>query len=282
MTPLLHFLIPLPIFLIIPITLCDPMFTKSLCLDKQTISPNSKFQTNINTLFSSLYSNATYNKKMYNTTIGNGSNKVYGAFFCRIDQTSDFCQLCISLAIQSSNTSCFGKRNSIIWYDQCMLRYSNEPFYGKMTSSPMILMKNKQNSVNIQNITSNLTSFAQIVLKTLGGVSLQASLGESDEKFATKEGIFQANLTRLNVIYTLAECTTDLSKGDCYDCLKKTIRNMSELCGDMKGCCTMMNPSCSARCELNAFYGGSLSSGSASPPPPPPLFGGKIIRLLQF
>ncbi|XP_057246962.1 cysteine-rich receptor-like protein kinase 44 isoform X2 [Beta vulgaris subsp. vulgaris] len=233
----------------------------------ETVAPSSQYQTNVDTLISFLSSNTTITRIFHYTTAGNGANQVYGAFFCRIDQTIVFCEECISLAIDSLNAHCRGRRESIVWYDQCLVRYSNESFYGIMDDAPMIPMWNTQNAVDIQNVTSNQTSFLQALQGVLNVVSSEAARGASGQKFATGEDTFVGNLTSINMIYTLAECSPDISVSDCNACLQMTIGNMTELC-NMKAGCTVMCPNCNIKYDINAFYGDALTptSGPSAPP----------------
>ncbi|XP_056687946.1 uncharacterized protein [Spinacia oleracea] len=269
---LLTVLISLLICSINGIAVADLAYVFSLCPDMQTVS--RKYQTNVDTLLSSLSSNTTNESRFYNTTVGIGANQVYGVFFCRIDQTVAICQECISLAINSLNSRCRGQKESVVWYDQCLVRYSNDSFFGTMNDAPMIPMWNRQNAVDIQNITNNQMAFTQVLLETLRNVSSQAATGPSGKKFATKEGKFVANLTSMNLLYTLAECTPDISVRDCNTCLQMTIGNMTEMC-NMKAGCTMMNPSCNMRYDVYAFYGDALTP--ALGPPPVPLLGDKSV-----
>ncbi|KNA16258.1 hypothetical protein SOVF_090770 isoform B, partial [Spinacia oleracea] len=243
----------------------------------QTVAPSRKYQTNVDTLLSSLSSNTTNESRFYNTTVGIGANQVYGVFFCRIDQTVAICQECISLAINSLNSRCRGQKESVVWYDQCLVRYSNDSFFGTMNDAPMIPMWNRQNAVDIQNITNNQMAFTQVLLETLRNVSSQAATGPSGKKFATKEGKFVANLTSMNLLYTLAECTPDISVRDCNTCLQMTIGNMTEMC-NMKAGCTMMNPSCNMRYDVYAFYGDALTP--ALGPPHVPLLGAILAMVI--
>lgn len=155
--------------LIIPNTVSEPAYVYSLCPDMNTVAPNT--QTNINNLLSSLLTNTTRYTHFYNTTIGKGANKLYGFHFRRIDQTDAFCNKCISLAIESLKAHCYGKLSSTVWYDQCWVRFSNESFFGTMTSAPMIPMWNRENAVDIQNVTRNQTGFMQVLVNTLLNIS---------------------------------------------------------------------------------------------------------------
>ncbi|KMT04038.1 hypothetical protein BVRB_8g186390 isoform A [Beta vulgaris subsp. vulgaris] len=227
------------------IAVAQPEYVSSFCPDAETVAPNSQYQTNVDTLISFLLSNTTTWKISYDATAGNGANQVYGAYFCRIDQTSVFCQDCISSAINSLNEHCRGKRKSIAYYDQCLARYSDESFYGTMTGAPMIPYWNTRISVDIQNITSNHTAFMQVLQGVLRVVSSEAANG-TNQKFATKEDTFVGNSTSMNTIYTLAQCNPYISASDCNTCLQMAIGNMTEMCS-MRAGCTVMCPDCNIR-----------------------------------
>lgn len=272
-SPSLLVFIYLIIYLANHVAVAQPDYVYSLCPGMETVALSSQYQTNVDTLISFLSSNTTITRIFHYTTAGNGANQVYGAFFCRIDQTIVFCEECISLAIDSLNAHCRGRRESIVWYDQCLVRYSNESFYGIMDDAPMIPMWNTQNAVDIQNVTSNQTSFLQALQGVLNVVSSEAARGASGQKFATGEDTFVGNLTSINMIYTLAECSPDISVSDCNACLQMTIGNMTELC-NMKAGCTVMCPNCNIKYDINAFYGDALTPTSG--PSAPPFLQGKI------
>ncbi|KMT04041.1 hypothetical protein BVRB_8g186390 isoform D [Beta vulgaris subsp. vulgaris] len=248
------------------IAVAQPEYVSSFCPDAETVAPNSQYQTNVDTLISFLLSNTTTWKISYDATAGNGANQVYGAYFCRIDQTSVFCQDCISSAINSLNEHCRGKRKSIAYYDQCLARYSDESFYGTMTGAPMIPYWNTRISVDIQNITSNHTAFMQVLQGVLRVVSSEAANG-TNQKFATKEDTFVGNSTSMNTIYTLAQCNPYISASDCNTCLQMAIGNMTEMCS-MRAGCTVMCPDCNIRYDINAFYGDALTPTSVPSSPP--------------
>ncbi|KAK9681662.1 hypothetical protein RND81_10G018800 [Saponaria officinalis] len=238
----------------------------------ESVPSNSLYETNIKTTLSLFASNSTSKTRFYNTTVGSGGDKVYGLFFCRLDVTDAVCQKCVSLAITALNTRCPGQKVAIVWYfDQCVVRYSNESFLGIMRETPMIPMWNRQNSLDIWNVTSNVTGFMNVLVDTLDRAADNATSGAVDKKFATNEGIFTENLTNLNTIYTLAECTKDITLEDCRNCLQVTIGNISELC-NVKAGCTLMCPNCNIRYDTYPFYGDAL--GDSSGPSPGPTFRG--------
>lgn len=101
-------------------------------------------------------------------------------------------------------------------------------------------------------------------------VVARASSGDSGKKFATKE----ANFSTLQSVYSLAQCTPDLSASDCSYCLSESI-------GDLRGPSFNFSyqggqrllPSCIVRYDIYQFYGTSTTARTALLPPllPPPV-----------
>ena len=80
------------------------------------------------------------------------------------------------------------------WYDECMLRYSDQYFFGSMVTNPYFIL------VNTQNI-SDQARFDQLVSATMNDLASGIiNLSTGAKKFGTKE----ANFTELQNVYTLA------------------------------------------------------------------------------
>ncbi|KAL9236684.1 hypothetical protein vseg_011322 [Gypsophila vaccaria] len=242
-------------------------YVYALCPDMTTVAPSSVYQTNINNVLSSFSTKPSNKTRFFNTTAGSGANKVYGLFFCRLDVADAACRQCVSLATNVLSTRCPGKKESVVWYfDQCCVRYSNGSSLGTMHDAPMIPMWNRQNSLDIWNVTSNMTGFMQVLVDTMEDATVKASSGPLEKKFATKESKFAGNLSKMNTIYTLVECTPDISLRDCRRCLQMTIGNTSELC-NLRAGCTVMCPNCNLRYDIYPFYGDAagIDHGPFSP-----------------
>ena len=97
----------------------------SLC-SITTFNPNSIYQSNLNSLLSLLSTNATQNLEFYNTTSGqNTPNPVYSLFLCRGDVAPQLYQECVATVVKEVTKKCSREKVVVIWYDECMLRYSN-------------------------------------------------------------------------------------------------------------------------------------------------------------
>lgn len=84
---------------------------------------------------------------------------------------------------------------------------------------------------------------------TVRAVAEQAANGDGAKKFATKE----ANFTGSTVLYTLGQCTPDLSVADCNTCLQVAISNLPNCCNGKKGG-SVLTPSCYVRYAEYPFY----------------------------
>jgi hypothetical protein len=223
---------------------------------------NSVYSFNINSLLSSLSSNATGNIEFYNTTAGQitSSDPVYGLFLCRGDVTADVCQRCVDNATQELAIKCSREKIAVIWYDECMVRYSNESIFSTVAVRPRIQL------LNTQNITEH-DRFNRLLNRTMTEMACEAANFPIGAK---KFGVKEVKFSNFQNLYNLVQCTPDLSSTDCNSCLQAAI-NRLPICCDGKQGGRALFPSCNIRYELYRFYSEStapaLAVGLAPPPP---------------
>ncbi|MED6180581.1 hypothetical protein PIB30_011342 [Stylosanthes scabra] len=114
-------------------------FLYQVCSKYKFTANNTTYQNDLSTLLSSLSSKATHNTEFYNTITGKSpSDTVYGLYMCRGDIPSGLCQECVGNATQrlSNNTECSHSVAAVMWYDECMVRYSNTSFFSRVTVAP--------------------------------------------------------------------------------------------------------------------------------------------------
>ncbi|KRG91208.1 hypothetical protein GLYMA_20G139900v4 [Glycine max] len=234
-----------------------PIYSAHACTDDGPFyQPNTTYQTNLKLLLSSLVSNATLHQGFFLTNISLGNpDEVKGLFLCRGDVTPSVCHDCVAAAATNITDLCTNQTESVIWYDQCMLRYSNLSFLNNIV--PGVNLNSEQNVSD-----SNNTGFINFLASTLNGLAQEAVNSLSGKKFATKE----ANFTSSMKVYTLAQCRPDLSTFDCNMCFTSAISNL----GDGKRGARSLLPSCNVRYELYPFYNVSAVSSHPAPDLPPP------------
>ncbi|KAL3740622.1 hypothetical protein ACJRO7_021830 [Eucalyptus globulus] len=247
-----------------------PTFLRHYCPNATLFTPNSIYQSNLNTLLSSLSSAATDSADGFaNAVVGqNPPDQVYGLFLCRGDVDSATCSNCVATGKQDILQRSPNRRVSMIWYDECMLRYFDGSIHSVMEQMPSITM------YHTRKIT-NPTHFMQVLRETMDDITARASVGNSGKKLAVAE----ASFTSLQKLYTLAQCTPDLTVLECNTCLRATIAGLPR--GKQGG--RLFTPSCSMRFELYPFYNASAMAVLVPPPsflrsPPAPVTRRKALQ----
>lgn len=230
-----------------------PIYLSHNCTNKTFNANNSAFQTHLTTLLFNLASNATTGNKFYTADV---ANTVFGLFLCRDqeDLPSGLCGECVKNATHEISSKCDSFHEAIIWYSQCMLRYSYRNFFNEMETGPVFSELNTTNKDDEQNF------FTMKLAKTLDQAAIQA--GDSDEKYGKRT----TKLNDLQTLYALAQCTQDLSIEDCKGCLGIVLGTSipwSRL-GSIGG--RVLYPSCNIRFELFQFYKDNDKSGTSSSP----------------
>ncbi|KAF8030199.1 hypothetical protein BT93_E2593 [Corymbia citriodora subsp. variegata] len=237
-----------------------PEYLYHRCPNTTFFAPNSTYQSNLNTLLSSLSSASTNSAVGFaNATAGqNPPNRAYGLFLCRGDLDMARCSDCVATGKQEILQKCPNQRVSVILYDECILRYSNQSLFSVMEQEPFFTLS------NIWNIT-NSTKFMDVLLETMREVTAGALAGGSGKKVAAME----ENFTSSQKLYALVQCTPDLTAWDCNTCLQ--LGNSHLFQGKRGG--RVLTPSCYVRYELYPFYNASALAMPARPPlsPAPPL-----------
>ncbi|KAK8989253.1 hypothetical protein V6N11_063688 [Hibiscus sabdariffa] len=229
----------------------QPTYLYHDCSNTTTFSRNSTYQANRDALLSSLSSNGSRGDGFYNTTSGRGADLMYGLFLCRGDLSTNVCQACVTFAAGDIPQHCPVEITAVIWYDECLLRYSNQSIFSSVAEEPAVVL------ANTQNITGQ-DRFNQLLQATMDDTATEAANASAGaKKFAIRE----ANFSSFRTLYTLAQCTPDLSSTDCDRCLQFAMGNLP--IGVQGG--RLLSPSCNVRYEIYPFY-----NQTAVPPPPPP------------
>lgn len=226
-----------------------------------TFTPNSTYQANLNKLLTTLSSNATANKNgFFNFSVTSSSTPVYGLYMCRGDVTENTCSTCVSYGAKDVVNRCPKSKEAYIWYDECSIRYSDGNIFGSGQEDPQVTLYNEIN-------VTNPSQLAQFTGTTLGGeMATQAANDMSGKKFATKE----VNLSSYDTLYSLVQCTPDLTASDCIQCIQTGASNIPT---GAKGARVLL-PSCNVRFETYPFYNATAAPAPAlvpnpSPPGPP-------------
>ncbi|KAE9611670.1 putative protein kinase RLK-Pelle-DLSV family [Lupinus albus] len=237
------------------LTTSASVFNNVTCISNKTFTQNSTFHLNLNTLLSNLSSIVLNgnNIKFFKSSSGenNHSNTVYGLFMCRGDVPFPLCRECVGFATQTIASSCIDSKEAIIWYNECLLRYSYRFFFSIMEEWPRhqiniplgdpVILHSNQFYTALRSIFSELPNEAALSLK---------GSSSSSQQFAVK----QANASATTTLYGFAQCTPDLSTTNCRRCVTDATAEFSMSCcgGSIGG--SVLFPSCTVRYETYPFY----------------------------
>ncbi|XP_022859610.1 putative cysteine-rich receptor-like protein kinase 9 isoform X2 [Olea europaea var. sylvestris] len=230
------------------------------CPNTTTYSPNSTYQSNLNQLLLTLSLNAPHENGYYNYSVGHSPpDTIYGFFLCRGDVNIDVCEKCVEDATTIILQRCPNRKEATIWYDECMLWYSNLSIFSRVDLSSKLIMR------NTQNFSGDRYNFIYVLVDTMNKVVVQVANKLFRKKFATKD----ADLTASVKLYTLAQCRPDLSSEDCHFCLSNATSILPKCCEYTQGA-RVISSSCNIRYEIYHFYNATTVPAPAPAPAPAP------------
>jgi Salt stress response/antifungal len=209
-----------------------------------TYDPVSQFHTNLHQLIAALHGN-TPHKLFYNVSFGSKSDQVFGLALCRGDDSEAGCDYCLSVAFAKIYKGCINSKTAVIWFDTCMLRYSDKDFFGLAnTSYKYCHLDSLMTEPNANALTTSVTN----LLNNLSNVAANSS-----RLFAVGEVNFAGDSN--TKLYGLAECTKDLSADDCYSCLvNNTNALVSRSCNQGRRGARILGESCYLWYNDTRFY----------------------------
>lgn len=222
----------------------------------RTYQPNSTFAANLQKLVAELPSNASASGFSAGR-FGAGAGAAYGIVLCRGDFLGKKCVDCLTegFAQVQAATRCPRSADATLYYDQCQLRYSDQDFLagGGAANTPETSASN-MNKVS----AGNVAAFDGLVTRLVAAVSDAAS--NRSARYATGQAGFPPE--NMNV-YALAQCTQDLTTGQCRECLTGLINEMA-FAGKVGG--RILGVRCDIRYEKEVFFEQTQDMLTLAPP----------------
>ncbi|QCE09574.1 cysteine-rich repeat secretory protein 38-like [Vigna unguiculata] len=216
----------------------DPIY--HLCSNSENFTDHSPYETQLKTLVIKLIYK-TYSTGFAMSSVGNNVNsKPYGLALCRGDLSASECKTCVSDATKEILSRCPYNKGGIIWYDNCMFKYSDTEFFGTTDDRIKIYMWNSKRA-------SDPTTFNPKTIEFLSGISKKAWVN-NPKLYASGE----QKLENSDTLYGMAQCTRDLSSYDCNKCLADAINDFPRCCAGQIGG-RVVGGSCNFRYELYPF-----------------------------
>ncbi|KAJ4876400.1 putative cysteine-rich receptor-like protein kinase 39 [Raphanus sativus] len=220
---------------------------------------NSTYSKNLNSLFFSLASNVISNDGFYNTSTGEGINKVYGLALCGRGYEKQACVNCVERGIQDLQEICPNRIKSFKWTTRggdnasCLVRYANHSVSKKLELSPPDLSKSR---IDIEE-TKNLKLFRREWEALVNLTVLSATSPPENASVVLKfYSVIRAEFTEFADVYMMMQCTPDILSSECNQCLRQCVLNFLNIYwGSQGGRCQL--PSCFFRWDLFSIPGSS-------------------------
>ncbi|XP_058072812.1 cysteine-rich receptor-like protein kinase 10 isoform X2 [Magnolia sinica] len=224
----------------------------NFCDSAGNYTNGSPYETNLNSLLSSLTTNAPSSNRYYNTSSGRDPDRVYGLAQCRGDVSSDSCRECLNTSMIEIVQRCPNKKQAVIRFDYCLLRYSDQRFFSQLQNGVIVYVWNQVNA-----------SDPVLFNEQLGVLMKNLSSTAANEPSASMFAADSIGFSDFSNIYGLVQCVRDLSNRDCYSCLQSMIGWIPTCCNGKIGG-QVLSVSCNIRYETTPFF-----QSSPRPPPPP-------------
>jgi hypothetical protein len=191
---------------------------------------------------------------------------------CRgdISLSPTLCQQCVQDATKKISSECPISKEAIIWYDKCLLRYSFHSILSDIdTSGPKFHQFYMANTFNPNLLQSFSTWKLAYTLHEVESIQTGESTIKNYETRSVK-------LNEHQTLYTLVQCTPDLSDGDCSTCLKNIFQN------EIPWSCLaspegkILYPSCYMMFGLSQFYNNNDEPEALEQVNPPPKAKGEV------
>ncbi|XP_022135720.1 cysteine-rich repeat secretory protein 38-like isoform X1 [Momordica charantia] len=218
----------------------ESSFLNHICISFDNFTAGTPYASNLNQAFDQLTTTAPPSGFALASAGKDPQNQVNGLALCRGDVSPADCKNCVTTAAQEIQVRCPYRKGAAIWYDFCLLKYSNAKFFGKIDN------RNKFYMWNVQETDNDRTSFNEQVKSLLTDLAEKVV---STQKLYVIGEVEMKKLKTLEKLYGLVQCSRDLSSGACKKCLEIAIGELPSCC-DAKIGGRVVGGSCNFRYEL--------------------------------
>ncbi|KAL1192016.1 Cysteine-rich repeat secretory protein 9 [Cardamine amara subsp. amara] len=244
----------------------------TFCNPSNNFTQTSSYETNRDTVLSTLRESSSLGT-FSNVTIGLSPDTVYGMFLCRGDINTTSCSDCVQTATIKIATNCTLNKRAVIYYEHCMVRYSNVSFFSELEVRPGIVLFTVRSAPNSNQFNQTLSDkFNQLILNITSS-SLIPYFLKDQERVIQPEGSYE--------LESMVQCSPDLDSSNCTVCLRFAFSSVSTCCGS-PSFAQVFTPKCLLRYQTSVLPSPPPSPSTLPPlspssppplsmPPPPPL-----------
>uniref|UniRef100_A0ACD5XXD7 Uncharacterized protein n=1 Tax=Avena sativa TaxID=4498 RepID=A0ACD5XXD7_AVESA len=196
--------------------------TAELCGGGGNYTANSTYQSNLASMATTLASNASSSSQLFAAaSTGQSADAVYALALCRGDFANDTaCRVCVAAAFQDAQQACPNRKAATVYYEVdnaqqpgCVVGFSGDDGF----LSPANGIADNATLFDAWNPSNISGDVVPADVRNLLTVTAQDAAADTARRYATTV------MDSVPTLYSLAQCTPDLSTGDCLACLQRLI-----------------------------------------------------------
>ncbi|KAL9665305.1 hypothetical protein QQ045_020722 [Rhodiola kirilowii] len=210
--------------------------------DYDTFQSTSVFATNLDQVLSS-FSNLDQTKNgFHNLSVGIHSQQANSLALCRGDVSESSCLECIKFGANELPRRCPAQLGAIIWYDNCMFRYTNWYMF-RSVEGTYTTLSNHPYSSDMTLLKDQLFTLLKTLRDKASSSALKYAVGDTEFTGGSQQRI-----------YALVQCIPDLDQMQCANCLDRAFRDITNNIPGKEGG-RVLGASCSLRFDTTQFFG---------------------------
>ncbi|XP_051215519.1 cysteine-rich receptor-like protein kinase 10 [Lolium perenne] len=199
-----------------PLTAAQPLPWQLCGNNTGNYTEGSAYQANIRVLASVFPKNASASPVLFTKgSAGTAPDVVYALALCRGDTNASSCAACVAAAFRNAQQLCAFNRVATMFDNPCILRYSDQDFLANVTDN-----RGTRVALNGNNVSAGLAPAFDAASSRLVNATADYAAKDPSRRFGTGEEGFDETYPK---IYSLAQCTPDMTAADCQSCLRRII-----------------------------------------------------------
>uniref|UniRef100_A0A453T8L9 Protein kinase domain-containing protein n=1 Tax=Aegilops tauschii subsp. strangulata TaxID=200361 RepID=A0A453T8L9_AEGTS len=217
---------------------------------------DSTYLASINSMAATLPRNASTSPGLYATA---HAGQVWALALCRGDANATSCSGCLSQGFQDLPSACAYSKEATMYYDTCFLHYSNL----QLSASDDTAFSSAFKLPYSANATDEPARFDRVVAALLNATADYAAYNSSGSRLYAS-GVVSLD-QEFPEMYSWAQCTPDLTRARCGDCLASTIQAMGRPLYSVGA--RVLGIRCGIRYESRPFLDGPVMVPAPAPAP---------------
>ncbi|CAH8384225.1 unnamed protein product [Eruca vesicaria subsp. sativa] len=173
---------------------------------------------------------------------GFGDSTLTAILQCRGDSYGPKCHDCYATALAALRSKCPWYKGRIVWYDQCLLSITSNYTYGQIDYDNNFCIS------NAKKVGGDTFEFMKAWNNFILDLAILATSGDNNYT------LYSVGERRYNgdMMYGMVQCTRDLSRNACRECLFYTSLHLQKCVNGIRGA-RVIGRSCSFRLEFYPF-----------------------------